>query len=117
MVAIELRHIFRQSDRTFIDLLDKVRNNQLDAGVLEMLNSRYFPSFQPDVEDAYITLTSHNAASSELNTHRLESLPERVRRFKAKIVGDFPETAYPTKETLELKLGAQVMFVRNDLSP
>src|SRR5438132_5540677 len=117
MVTIELKHIFRQSDRRFIDLLDKVRNNRIDAGVLEALNSRYVPGFQPDVEDGYITLTSHNASSYDLNAQRLESLPPRLRTFKAKIVGDFPETAYPTEETLEFKNGAQVMFVRNDLSP
>ena len=117
MVAIELKHIFRQSDRRFIDLLDKVRNNQIDAQVLETLNSRYIPGFQPDVKDAYITLTSHNASSYDLNAQRLESLPERSRTFKARIVGDFPETSYPTEEALEFKKGAQVMFVRNDLSP
>src|SRR5215510_14285381 len=117
MVSIELKHIFRQSDRSFIDLLDNVRNNQLDAQVLETLNSRYIPGFQPDVKEPYITLTSHNASSYDLNAQRLESLPERSRTFKAKIVGDFPETSYPTEETLEFKKGAQVMFVRNDLSP
>jgi len=117
MVAIELKHIFRQSDRRFIDLLDKVRNNQIDAEVLETLNSRYIPGFQPDVKDAYITLTSHNASSYDLNAQRLESLSEQSRTFKAKIVGDFPETSYPTEETLKFKKGAQVMFVRNDLSP
>ncbi len=117
MVAIELKHIFRQSDRRFIDLLDKVRNNQIDAQVLESLNSRYIPGFQPDVKEAYITLTSHNASSYDLNAQRLESLPEPSRTFKAKIVGDFPETSFPTEETLEFKKGAQVMFVRNDLSP
>jgi hypothetical protein len=117
MVAIELKQIFRQSDHRFIALLEKVRNNQLDAGVLETLNSRYVHGFQPDVEHSYITLTSHNASSYDLNSQRLESLPERLRTFKARIVGDFPETAYPTEETLEFKKGAQVMFVRNDLSP
>jgi hypothetical protein len=116
MVAIELKQIFRQSDRRFVDLLDKIRNNQIDSGVLETLNSRYFPGFQPEEND-YITLTSHNASSYDLNAQRLESLPERSRRFKARIVGDFPEMAYPTEETLEFKKGAQVMFVRNDLSP
>jgi hypothetical protein len=117
MVAIELKQIFRQSDRRFIDLLEKVRNNQIDVQVLETLNSRYIPGFQPDVEDAYITLTSHNASSYDLNVRRLESLPERSRTFKARIEGDFPETSYPTEQTLEFKRGAQVMFVRNDLSP
>src|SRR5437762_2864890 len=100
-----------------LDLLVKVRNDQIDAGVLEKLNSRYVSGFQPDVEDAYITLTSHNASSYDLNAQRLESLPERSRTFKAKIVGDFSETAYPTEETLEFKKSAQVLFVRNDLSP
>ena len=117
MVAIELKHIFRQSDRCFIDLLDKVRNNQIDAALLQTLNSRYVPGFQPAAEDAYITLTSHNASSYDLNAQRLESIPARSQTFKARIVGDFPETAYPTEESLEFKKGAQVMFVRNDLSP
>jgi len=117
MVSIELKQIFRQSDGLFIDLLDKVRNNQIDARVLEMLNSRYIEGFQPGAGDDYITLTSHNASSYELNAQRLESLSGRFQRFKAQIVGDFPETAYPTEETLEFKKGAQVMFVRNDLSP
>ena len=117
LVTIELKQVFRQSDRRFIDLLEKIRNNQIDALALETLNSRYVLGFQPDLEDAYITLTSHNASSYDLNAKRLESLPERLRTFKAKIVGDFPEAAYPTEETLEFKKGAQVMFVRNDVSP
>jgi hypothetical protein len=117
MVVIELKQIFRQSDHRFIDLLGKVRNNEMDAGMLQVLNSRYLPDFQPDVNDGYITLTSHNASSYSLNAQRLESLSERLREFTAKIVGDFPETAYPTEATLQFKKGAQVMFVRNDLSP
>ena len=117
MVTIELKHIFRQSDGQFIELLNKVRNNQLDAGVFETLNSRYVPDFQPSVEDDYITLTSHNASSFELNTRRLSSLAGQLRSFKANIEDEFPETAYPTEEKLEFKIGAQVMFVRNDLSP
>src|SRR5437867_1501461 len=68
MVAIELKHIFRQSDQRFIELLNKIRNRQLDAGVLEALNSRYVAGFQPPPEDDYITLTSHNASSYDLNS-------------------------------------------------
>src|SRR5205085_4945003 len=79
MVAIELKQIFRQSDRRFIDLLDKVRNSQIDNGLLETLNSRYVPGFHPDVEDSCITLTSHNASSYGLNAQTLECLPERLR--------------------------------------
>jgi hypothetical protein len=117
LVAIELKQIFRQSDREFIDLLDKVRNNRIDAGVLEKLNSRYVPDFRPEAEDSYITLTSHNASAYDQNAQRLESLPEKLQTLKARIEGDFPETAYPTDATLEFKRGAQVMFIRNDLSP
>src|SRR5207302_6701230 len=73
--------------------------------------------FRPSGEDDYITLTSHNASSYDLNADRLELLPGALRTFKAKIEGEFPEAAYPTEETLEFKKGAQVMFVRNDLSP
>src|SRR5204863_7573463 len=71
----------------------------------------------PDTDDDCITLTSHNASSLELNAQRLESIAQRLRTLKAKIVGDFPESAYPTEETLGFKIGAQVMLVRNDLSP
>jgi hypothetical protein len=117
MVAVELKHIYRQSDRRFIDLLEKVRTNDIDAGVLETLNSRYVAGFQPEIEDEYISLTSHNASSYDLNAQRLGSLSGRLRTFKAKIVGDFPEAAYPTEETLEFKTGAQVMFIRNDNTP
>ncbi len=115
-VAIELKHIFRQSDATFIELLNKVRDNTLDAEVLETLNSRFVANFQPPEEDAYITLTSHNAAAHEINAEKLGELPGKLKRFKAEISGDFPPHAYPTEVELEFKTGAQVMFVKNDLS-
>jgi hypothetical protein len=116
MVVLELKQIFRQTDGRFIELLNKVRDNRIDAGVLEMLNSRYIADFQPGAKDAFITLTSHNASASELNYRRLESIGGRLHTFKATIEGDFPEMAYPTEETLEFKKGAQVMFVKNDTS-
>jgi len=117
MVVIELTHIFRQSDRTFIDLLDRIRRNQMDSEVFNLLNSRFQPDFQPAAEESYITLTSHNASSHNINSQRLAAISGPSRVFEAKIDGDFPESAYPTERTLEFKKGAQVMFVRNDLSP
>lgn len=116
MVVLELKQIFRQTDGRFIELLNKVRHNRIDASVLEMLNSRYIEDFQPGAKDAFITLTSHNASAYELNYRRLESIGGRLHTFKATIEGDFPEMAYPTEATLELKKGAQVMFVKNDAS-
>ena len=115
-VAIELKHIYRQSDGVFIDLLNKVRNNKLDAEVLEQLNSRYRANFKPAPEEGYITLTSHNASAQDINVQKLEEIPGDVQRFTAAVTGDFPPHAYPTEELLELKPGAQVMFVKNDAS-
>lgn len=114
-VTIELTHIFRQSDEDFIALLNRVRDNRLDAEVLDTLNSRYDPHFQPSTEDGYITLSTHNASAQAINTEKLASIKGKLHSFKAAIKGDFPEHAYPTDEVLELKVGAQVMFVKNDM--
>jgi len=113
-ITIQLKHIYRQSDDTFIRLLNKVRNNQMSEEVLQQLNSRYQPIDKIKDEDAYITLTTHNATAQQINQEKLDALPEKVRRFQAEISGDFPTHAYPAEETLEVKQGAQVMFIKND---
>ncbi len=113
-VAIELKHIYRQSDDTFIRLLNKVRDNQLNAEVLDELNSRYIPHFEPPDDQPYITLTSHNASAQTINADKLAHIPGALFQFKAEVSGDFPEHAYPAEAFLELKTGAQVMFLRND---
>ncbi len=115
-VSIELKHIYRQNDSRFIELLNKVRNNQLDASVLEQLNSRHVPDFQPNENDGYIILTSHNASAQEINNENLSALPGTSHHFQAEISGDFPEHAFPADKALALKIGAQVMFVKNDTS-
>jgi hypothetical protein len=113
-VSIELRHIYRQSDQKFIDLLNRVRNNSLDNSSLEELNKRHQPGFVPSEKDGYITLTTHNNQAQQINTARLNVLRSTPRRFRARIEGEFPEMAYPTDYELTLKPGAQVMFVKND---
>ncbi|WP_421949068.1 helix-turn-helix domain-containing protein [Phaeodactylibacter xiamenensis] len=115
-VTIQLKHIYRQSDDTFIHLLNKVRNNQIDEAVLETLNSRYQPLDQLPDKDDYITLTTHNYSANTINAEQLSALPGEVHRFAAKISGDFPAHAYPADEALHLKVGAQVMFIKNDNS-
>lgn len=115
-IAIELKHIYRQSDADFIELLNKVRDNQLDEAILEKLNTRYVPDFEADAKESYITLTSHNATAQAINAENLNAISGTIQKFKAEIKGDFPQHAYPTEETLELKIGAQVMFVKNDIS-
>lgn len=115
-VRIELKHIYRQSDEHFIALLNKVRDNKLDQDVLDQLNSRYIANFQPKEEDAYITLTSHNQAARDINASKLDLIAGKPLQYKAIITGDFPNFSYPTDELLDIKVDAQVMFVKNDIS-
>jgi len=115
-VCIELKHIYRQSDTYFIDLLNAVRENRINPEVLSNLNQRYIPNFEPGDEEGYITLTTHNNTAQEINDKKLIELASPKTLFKAKIVNEFPEYSYPTVADLELKVGAQVMFVKNDPS-
>jgi len=117
LIPIELKQIYRQSDPRFIDLLNLVRDNRLDADSLALLNSRCRPGFSPGADDGIITLCTHNSSADAINRTRLNELPGASRRFEAGVEGAFPEYAYPTAASLELKVGAQVMFVRNDASP
>ncbi len=116
LMLIELKHIYRQSDQHFIDLLNRVRDNQLDPDTLKQLNARHIPNFSPQDGQGYITLSTHNHSAEVINDTKLKALPGKSRRFDAELEGEFPEHAYPTAATLELKTGAQVMFVRNDMS-
>ena len=116
-ICVELDHIYRQNDTEFIDILNQVRNNRLDRNNLQILNSRYIPNFKPDDNEGYITLTTHNSQADEINEEKLNAIDSETLTFTAEITGIFPENAYPTKEVLELKVGAQVMFVKNDPSP
>jgi hypothetical protein len=115
-VTIELKHIFRQSDQVFIDLLNKIRGNDVNQDVLNELNKRFIPDFDPDSGGGYITLTTHNHQAQTLNDSKLEKLPGKTHSFKATVRDEFPELSYPNAMDLTLKAGAQVMFVKNDLS-
>lgn len=114
-LCVELDHIYRQHDTDFITLLNKVRDNRMDAECVQLLNSRYLPNFRPT--EGYITLTTHNYQANDLNQRRLAEIKSKSMMFKAVIEGVFPQSLYPCKEELELKIGAQVMFVRNDPNP
>jgi hypothetical protein len=116
-VSIELKHIYRQSDQRFIDLLNRIRDNKLDHQTLGKLNERFQPGFIPDEKDGYITLTTHNHQANHINSSRISRLKNTPRTFRARIDGEFAEVAYPTDLELVLKTGAQVMFVKNDPSP
>jgi hypothetical protein len=116
-VSIELRTIYRQSDEEFIRLLGKVRENKLDAEALAALEKRYIPNFRPGTDEGYIALTTHNYQSQDINTYRLNELKGKTYTFNAEIEGEFSSFNYPTDEILKIKVGAQVMFVKNDPSP
>ncbi len=114
-ITIQLTHIYRQSDSTFIDLLNNVRDNQLNTAVLKALNSRYIPNFQAPKHAGYITLTALNRTAQAINEAELRDLKGSNYQFKAKIKGDFPEKTFPTEELLTFKIGAQVLFIKNDV--
>lgn len=115
-VTIELKTVYRQSDERFLSLLNAVRTNTLDSASLAALNSRYLPNFVPPAEKAYVRLVTHNHQADRINQERLAALSTPEFAFKAIVEGNFPATSYPTAETLVLKVGAQVMFVKNDSS-
>lgn len=115
-VYIELDKIYRQEDQQFVELLNHLRNNEMTNSDYELLNTYYKSGFKPSPTEGYITLTTHNYKAIELNKNFLSKLPGRSFFFEAIVDGDFNEYAYPIEKTLELKTGAQVMFVKNDTS-
>jgi hypothetical protein len=115
-IGIELAEIFRQSEQGFIDLLNKVRENTMRQVDLQLLNSRFIPGFSPSDEEGYITLTTHNYQAKQINDSKLNNLTTQLQRFKCEVQGEFPQYSYPADEILEIKPGAQVMFLKNDSS-
>ena len=115
-VTIQLDHVYRQQDMSFIDILNQIREGHPTPEVLSVLNNHYKPTFIPKPEEPYIRLTTHNQLANYYNDTELKKLSGRSYLFHAEISGTFPDFSYPTAETLELKQGAQVMFVKNDPS-
>jgi hypothetical protein len=115
-ITIELDKIYRQDDEIFIHLLNKIRNRVLDRESIDQLNTRYRPDFVPAPGEEYIILTTHNHAAQSINQSKLLELKGKSYKFDASIQGEFPEPMYPNEFKLELKTGAQIMFVRNDAS-
>ena len=128
-VTIELSHVYRQTDRTFINILNEVRENRLTPASLDLLNSRVnigqqtvgrmedncqLSTVNSQFVDGAIRLTTHNAIANRYNEERMDALKSIRFTFKAKVTGTFPESSYPAEENLILKEGCQVMFLKND---
>lgn len=133
-VTIELQHVYRQTDLKFINILNEVRENRLTTESLALLNSRVdiacksskysgnsehsenteFKIQNSELSDGTIRLTTHNATANSYNEERMDALKGVRFTFKATVTGTFPESSYPAEETLVLKKGCQVMFLKND---
>ena len=115
-VTIQLTHVYRQQDPTFINILNHVRAGSPTVDDMNRLNDRFSPAFIPKPEDGYIRLTTHNRLADSYNENELLKLPGKRYTFTATVKGDFPAANYPAEQNLILKEGAQVMFLKNDPS-
>ena len=115
-VYIELDKVYRQQDQKFIQLLNNFREDKVTEQDVSLLNKHYQENYSGKVQDEFIMLTTHNKKAEDLNNTKLKELSGKIHHFKAWIDGDFKESAYPLPYELSLKVGAQVMFVKNDPS-
>ena len=116
-LCVELKTVYRQQNEAFINMLNRIREDRIDRAMLQELNKRYQPDFHPKNEEGYIMLTTHNYQAQRININKLAKIKETGYVYEATVTGVFPEYSYPTDKQLELKEGAQVMFVKNDSSP
>lgn len=115
LVTVELTKVFRQKDEKFLEILNHIRDGNPYDIDFDLLNERYIPDFEPHAE-SYVYLTSHNKMADEINRKKLDSLPGKSYFYQAQITGNFKESQYPNDESLELRAGSQIMFIRNDAS-
>ena len=115
-LTIELKQVYRQSEKHFLDLLNQIRDNKATSTTLEELNKRYIPNFVPPAGEEYIRLTTHNHQAQTINDQHLAKISSPAFSYKAQVNGNFPQHAYPADELLIIKEGAQIMFIKNDVS-
>lgn len=111
---IELDKIYRQKDQAFIDLLNSIRNNSIEANGLQHLNQRHLADFEPLKDEFFIHLTTTNKMADQINDEHLDKLPGKAITHSAVTHGDFGEEYYPTSPKLQFKVGAQIMLLNND---
>ena len=116
LTQIRFEHIFRQKDEQFIDLLNHIRDNNVQQKHIDLLGTRYSHNFEPEENERYITITTHRHKADKINNKKLAELPGEEFTFMGSVEGNFSESSLPCEKELKLKVGAQVMFVKNDPS-
>lgn len=114
LVAIELQKVYRQNDPVFVSVLDHIRTNTAGMADLQLLNTRYGTSIEASEEELYITLATRRDTVDFINDKKLSELPGDSVHFEGTVDGDFPESSLPTLQELVLKIGAQIIFIKND---
>ncbi|SUX48006.1 helix-turn-helix domain-containing protein [Chryseobacterium indoltheticum] len=115
LLTIELTKVYRQTDQEFLEILNAIRDGDVANIDFNHLNERYDPGFEAG-EEPYVYLCSHNKMADDINQEKLKDIKVSPKSYEAKLFGEFKENQYPNEQFLELKVGAQVMFIRNDIS-
>ncbi|WP_159478286.1 helix-turn-helix domain-containing protein [Chryseobacterium sp. 18068] len=115
LLTIELTKVYRQTDQGFLEILNAIRDGDVANIDFNHLNERYDPGFEAG-EDPYVYLCSHNKMADDINQEKLKDIKVSPKSYEAKLFGEFKENQFPNEQFLELKIGAQVMFIRNDIT-
>ena len=114
LLQVELTTVFRQTEPEFINILNDIRNNQISESSLAVLNKRYDPLFSASNDLNPIIITSHNAEANAINKEKLDELAGEEHLFEGEVSGEFRDLGLQAEQSLKLKEGAQVMFIKND---
>ena len=115
LLTIELTKVYRQTDQEFLEILNAIRDGDIANIDFDQLNKRYNPGFEAG-EEPYVYLCSHNKMADDINQEKLKDIKVSPKSYEAKLFGEFKENQFPNEQFLELKVGAQVMFIRNDIT-
>ncbi len=115
LITIELTKVYRQSDEDFLSILNAIRDGDVANIDFDHLNERYDPDFDMG-DEPYVYLCSHNKMADDINQEKLDELKVSSKTYEAKLFGEFKENQFPNEQFLDLKIGAQIMFIRNDIS-
>ncbi|OCK49739.1 AAA family ATPase [Chryseobacterium sp. CBo1] len=115
LITIELTKVYRQTDQEFLEILNAIRDGDVANIDFNHLNERYDPGFEAG-DEPYVYLCSHNKMADDINQEKLKDIKVSPSTYEAKLFGEFKENQFPNDQFLELKIGAQVMFIRNDIS-